>query len=98
MIEFVFQALSIRNQKLKKGGADSITDQLNYRHTTAIFSVIVALIVFRYLIKEPIECYCPAQFTGSMVDFTNTVSYRMICIRHIVSSSCAHISFTIIHH
>ena len=73
-MEYVFQALSIRSQKLKKGGADSMTDQLNYRHTTTIFLVIVILIVFRYFIKEPIECYCPAQFTESMVDFTNTVS------------------------
>ena len=57
----------------KLGGADSFTDQLNCKYTVYLLSLIAILSTTKVFVDEPISCYCPAQFTGSQVDYTKKV-------------------------
>ena len=73
-IEYFFQAIGMQNEDANSGGADSITDQLNSRHTPSILITICILSVAKYFIEVPVYCWCPPEFTPSMVIHANTVS------------------------
>ena len=58
----------------KVGGGDSFVDRLNCRYTVYLLFGFCLLITTKHYVGEPINCWCPAHFTGSHVDFTNSVS------------------------
>ena len=58
----------------KSGGGDSFVDRLNCRYTVMLLTLFCLLITTKHYVGEPINCWCPAHFTGSHVDFTNSVS------------------------
>ena len=60
----------------KLGGGDSFTDQLNCKYTVYILCLVAILSTTRVFVDEPISCYCPAQFTGSQVDYTKKVGFK----------------------
>ena len=53
---------------------DDIIDRLNH-HFTVLFLVIAMVVVTTtQYVGSPINCWCPAYFTDSHIDFTNKVA------------------------
>lgn len=62
------------------GGGDSFVDRLNCRYTVMLLAAFSLLITTKHYVKDPINCWCPAHFKPSHVDFTNSVSKPKLTI------------------
>jgi hypothetical protein len=64
----------------KLGGADTFADQLNCKYTVYVLSLFAILVTTKVYVGEPISCWCPANFPGSQVDYTDKVSFRNVYV------------------
>lgn len=67
----------------KLGGADSFSDQLNCKYTVFILSLFAFVVTAKFYFAEPISCFCPANFPGSQVEYTDRVRCRRKRIRSV---------------
>ena len=57
---------------------DDFVDRLSHRYTTFVLVVFAIVVSTKQYVGEPINCWCPAQFTDNWEDYTNKVSYEML--------------------
>lgn len=70
----------------EKGGVsvDDVIDQLNHQYTSALLVIFTVLVSAKQYVGEPISCWCPAHFTDSHVEFTNSVCWvGTYCVIHL---------------
>lgn len=60
------------------GYGDSTTDQLNSVHTCFLMVTFGALIQAKYLFDTPVNCWCPAHFSKSQEEYTDSVSRYIV--------------------
>ena len=54
---------------------DTITDRLNHVTTTTILILFSTLVTTKQYVGEPIECWCPKEFTKSRVQYANNICW-----------------------
>ena len=54
---------------------DDFTDRLSHRYTTFILVIFAMLVSTKQYVGEPINCWCPAQFTDNHEDFANKICW-----------------------
>jgi innexin len=54
---------------------DDFADRLSHRHTVAVLILFTILVSSSQLVGNPISCWCPAHFTGAMVQYTNYICW-----------------------
>ncbi|KAI0242113.1 Innexin unc-7 [Lamellibrachia satsuma] len=54
---------------------DDVVDRLNHRYSTFILVVFAVVVSTKQYVGEPINCWCPAQFTDNHEDFTNKICW-----------------------
>ena len=62
-------------QEFKLKVDDDFVDRLNRQYTPAMFVLFTMLVSIKQYVGEPINCWCPAQFTPSHMDYANTVCW-----------------------
>lgn len=70
LLKALFQ---LREFKLKRD--DDFTDRLNRQWTPTLLALFTILVSIKQYVGAPISCWCPAQFTPSHHDYTNTVCW-----------------------
>ena len=65
--------LSIREIKFRTD--DDYTDRLSRQYSVVILVCFSFLVSTKQFVGQPIACWCPAQFTASHRDYTNTVCW-----------------------
>ena len=65
--------LSIR--ELKFHVDDDYVDRLSRQYTVILTVLFAFLVSTKQFVGSPINCWCPAEFTGSHVDYTNAVCW-----------------------
>jgi len=53
---------------------DDMVDRLNHHFTVLFLIVAMVVVTTTQYVGSPINCWCPAYFTDSHIDFTNKVS------------------------
>ncbi|KAL8587752.1 hypothetical protein ACOMHN_020970 [Nucella lapillus] len=64
-----------RVANVKVRNDDDLNDRLNHLYTTGIFIIFTVVVSARQYVGDPIRCWCPAQFTGAHVDYTNNICW-----------------------
>lgn len=59
----------------KSGGGDSFSDRLSSHYTVSILLFFAFMVFTRQYVGEPINCWCPAEFSNSMIAYTNKVCW-----------------------
>ncbi len=54
---------------------DDFVDRLNRHYTPMILVLFTVLVSVKQYVGDPISCWCPAQFTSSHQEYTNTVCW-----------------------
>lgn len=54
---------------------DTITDRLNHVSTTALLIVMSLLVTTKQYVGEPIQCWCPKEFSKSRVEYANSICW-----------------------
>jgi len=72
---------------------DDIVDRLNHHFTVVFLVVAMVVVTTTQYVGSPINCWCPAYFTDSHIDFTNKVSYRSLVDNNELSGTLNFISF-----
>lgn len=62
-------------QEFKLRVDDDFVDRLNRQYTPAMFVMFTLLVSVKQYVGEPINCWVPAQFTQSHMDYANTVCW-----------------------
>jgi len=65
--------LSIR--RLKFHVDDDYVDRLSRQYTVGILVCFAFLVSMKQFVGRPINCWCPAAFTDSHVDYTNSICW-----------------------
>jgi len=65
--------LSIR--ELKFHVDDDHVDRLSRQYTVIILICFAFLVSTKQFVGRPINCWCPAEFTDSHVDYTNSICW-----------------------
>ena len=52
---------------------DDLVDRLNHQFTVLFLVVAMVIVTTTQYVGSPINCWCPAYFTDSHIDFTNKV-------------------------
>jgi len=65
--------LSIR--ELKSHFDDDYVDRLSRQYTLILSILFAFLVTTKQFVGSPINCWCPAEFTESNVDYTNSVCW-----------------------
>jgi hypothetical protein len=58
-----------------KASADDVIDRLNHQYTAGLLVAMALLVSAQEYVGATIACWCPAHFTVSHVDFTNSVCW-----------------------
>ena len=73
---------------------DDIIDRLNHHFTVLFLIIAMVVVTTTQYVGSPINCWCPAYFTHSHIDFTNKVIAAVVarsvvcvsvCVGHTVS-------------
>ncbi|PVD39057.1 hypothetical protein C0Q70_01685 [Pomacea canaliculata] len=64
-----------RVANVKVRNDDDLNDRLNHLYTTGILIIFTVVVSARQYVGDPIRCWCPAQFTGAHVDYTNNICW-----------------------
>ncbi|XP_064598304.1 innexin unc-9-like isoform X3 [Liolophura sinensis] len=64
-----------RVAKVKVRNDDDLVDRLNHLYSTGILIIFTVVVSARQYVGDPIRCWCPAQFTGAHVDYTNNICW-----------------------
>ncbi|OWF53666.1 Innexin unc-9 [Mizuhopecten yessoensis] len=64
-----------RVANVKVRNDDDIVDRVNHFYTTGIFIIFTVVVSARQYVGDPIRCWCPAQFPGTHVDYTNNICW-----------------------
>ena len=70
LIKALFQV-----QEFKFHTDDDFVDRLHRRYTPSILVLFTILITVKQYVGNPIDCWCPAQFTSAQIDYTNTLCW-----------------------
>lgn len=62
-------------QEFKFRRDDDFFDRLNRQYTPTVFVLFAILVSVKQYVGDVINCWCPAQFTSSHQDYTNTVCW-----------------------
>ncbi|ELT87274.1 hypothetical protein CAPTEDRAFT_93312 [Capitella teleta] len=54
---------------------DDFVDRMSRRYTTTLMILFAAVVTMQQYVGRPIHCWCPAQFTGAMVAYTDSVCW-----------------------
>jgi innexin len=54
---------------------DDFADRMSHRHTVALLILFTIVQGSTQMVGNPIGCWCPAQFTGAMVQYTNYICW-----------------------
>lgn len=65
--------LHIRNIRLRND--DGSVERLSRKYTTSILLLLAILVSSKQYMGDPIDCWCPAQFTSSQTRYTDTVCW-----------------------
>lgn len=61
--------------KVKVRNDDDLIDRMNHLYTTGILIIFTVVVSARQYVGDPIRCWCPGEFTGAHVDYTNNVCW-----------------------
>ena len=50
---------------------DDFIDKMSHRYSTFVLVVFAIVVSTKQYVGEPINCWCPAQFTDNHEDYTN---------------------------
>ncbi|XP_059164247.1 innexin unc-9-like isoform X2 [Physella acuta] len=64
-----------RVANVKVRNDDDLNDRVNHLYTTGILIIFTVVVSARQYVGDPIRCWCPAQFTGAHVDYTNNICW-----------------------
>ncbi|XP_064598074.1 innexin unc-9-like [Liolophura sinensis] len=70
----VFGSLASYN-KLKGSNDDDWVDRLNHIYTVVLLAIFAVFVSTGTYVGDPIQCWCPAQFTGSYVAYTKWICW-----------------------
>jgi len=59
--------------KVNEFNDDDMVDRLNHHFTVLFLIVAMVVVTTTQYVGSPINCWCPAYFTDSHIDFTNKV-------------------------
>ena len=65
--------LSLREVKFRHD--DDFIDRLSRQYTTGLLTILAFLVSTRQFVGDPISCWCPAHFTESHRQYTNTICW-----------------------
>ena len=54
---------------------DDVVDRLSRQYTPSLLVMFSVLVSIKQYVGDPISCWCPAQFTQSHQEYTNTVCW-----------------------
>ena len=54
---------------------DTITDRLNHVTTSAILIVMATLVTTKQYVGDPIQCWCPKEFSKNRVEYANSICW-----------------------
>ncbi|XP_029657666.1 innexin unc-9-like [Octopus sinensis] len=54
---------------------DDATDRLNHIYTSMLLILFAVVVTTKQYVGEPIECWCPAQFTGNYIRYTSNICW-----------------------
>ena len=54
---------------------DVSVDRLSHQYSPTLFMLFSIVVSVKQYVGAPIECWCPAQFTQSHVDYTNAICW-----------------------
>lgn len=63
----------VANVKIRND--DDLIDRLNHFYTTGILIIFTVVVSARQYVGDPIRCWCPAEFPGTHVDYTNNICW-----------------------
>ena len=64
-----------RVANVKVRNDDDIVDRLNHFYTTGLLIIFTVVVSARQYVGDPIRCWCPAEFPGTHVDYTNNICW-----------------------
>lgn len=64
-----------RVANVKVRNDDDLIDRLNHFYTTGILIIFTVVVSARQYVGDPIRCWCPAEFPGTHVDYTNNICW-----------------------
>lgn len=64
-----------RVANVKVRNDDDLVDRLNHFYTTGILIIFTVVVSARQYVGDPIRCWCPAEFPGTHVDYTNNLCW-----------------------
>lgn len=70
VVKILFQV-----QEFQLRADDDFVDRMNRRYTPSILCLFTVLVTMKQYVGNPIDCWCPAQFTTAHRDYTNTVCW-----------------------
>ena len=54
---------------------DDFGDRLNHKYTSVLLVIFAVVVSTKQYVGEPINCWCPAHFTGNWEDYTNKICW-----------------------
>lgn len=73
-VDRLFRTMLSFNE-LKSYTDDDFADRLSRVYTTTLLVLLALIVSTKQFVGEPMSCWCPAYFTDSHREYTNTVCW-----------------------